>query len=127
MLNSKVFYSALGLWLITIGLSTAADAHHSFAMFDQKKLSAIKGTINKVDWRNPHAYVEIFVGEGAKVKKYIFECRSPNELSQWGWKRDSVKAGEKVTVQFFPFRSVNSNGGMVYSLTQANGRVLKAN
>ena len=76
-------------------------AHHSFAAeYDSNKPVALKGTVTKVDWTNPHArfYVDVKDKEG-KVVNWNFELASPNVLIRNGWSRKSLKEGDEVTVQ----------------------------
>ena len=72
--------------LITLLAGVApVEAHHSFAMFDKNKPTTVKGTIRKVEWMNPHAYLFIDVtGEGGATRQYAIECSSPNELKRFG-------------------------------------------
>ncbi len=83
--------------------AVTALAHHSFAAeYDSNKQVTITGTVNKVAWVNPHAYVYIDVkDESGKVTTWAFESLSPNALARQGWTRNSLKAGEKVTVNGF--------------------------
>src|SRR5689334_21860025 len=91
-------------WLtasLTVLLAGVApvEAHHSFAMFDKNNPTKVKGTISKVEWMNPHAYLFVdVVGEGGATRQYAIECSSPNELKRFGWKASSVKVGDTVTV-----------------------------
>ncbi|MBZ5576312.1 MAG: hypothetical protein LAP40_07135 [Acidobacteriia bacterium] len=85
------------------GLLVAAApclAHHSFAAeYDSKKPITVKGVVTKVAWVNPHAYVWVDVkDESSKVTTWAFETLSPNALAQQGWTRNSLKAGDQVTV-----------------------------
>ena len=76
-------------------------AHHSFdAEYDSKKPITISGIVTKVDWVNPHAFVFIDTKEecGA-VKNYKIEMGPPYALVRGGWKRDTVKIGDRVTVK----------------------------
>ena len=75
-------------------------AHHSFAAeYDAKKPIELKGTITKVDWMNPHVYFYIDVkDESGKVSNWEFELGSPNGLMRKGWTRNSLKEGDKITV-----------------------------
>ena len=77
-----------------------AMAHHSFqAEYDATKTVTVKGTIQKLEWVNPHAYFWIDVKDASgKVTTYAFECLSPNALARQGWNRNSLKKGEEVTV-----------------------------
>ena len=75
-------------------------AHHSFAAeYDSNKTITIHGNVQKVAWVNPHAYVWVDVkDESGKVTTYAFESLSPNALMRGGWTRNSLKAGDEVTV-----------------------------
>ena len=97
--------------LNTIGLITVSSvllmtakpvaAHHSFdAEYDSKKTTTISGYVTKLDWVNPHAFVFIDTkDESGAVKNFKVEMGPPYALVRGGWKRDTVKIGDKVTVQ----------------------------
>lgn len=76
-------------------------AHHSFdAEYDSKKTTTISGFVTKLDWVNPHAFVFIDTkDETGVVKNFKVEMGPPYALVRGGWKRDTVKIGDKVTVQ----------------------------
>ena len=78
-----------------------ALAHHSFqAEYDQNKPVTVKGTVNRVAWVNPHAYIYINVKDDAgKVSTWAFETLSPNALARQGWTSKSLQPGEAVTVE----------------------------
>jgi len=87
-----------------IALCTApAWAHHSFAAeYDSSKVVTVKGTVTKLAWVNPHAYVYVDVkDENGKVTSWAFESLSPNALARQGWTRNSLKAGDQVTVEAY--------------------------
>jgi hypothetical protein len=82
-------------------LTTAAvSAHHSFdAEYDAKKPITVTGFVTKLDWINPHAYVYVDVkDDGGAVKNYKIEMGPPYALVRGGWKRETVKIGDKVTI-----------------------------
>ena len=83
-------------------LAAAAQlfAHHSFAAeFDASKRVTLKGTVTKVDWRNPHIYVYLNVKDNTgKVTEWACEGGPPNVLLREGWNRNSVKEGDEVTI-----------------------------
>jgi DNA/RNA endonuclease YhcR with UshA esterase domain len=85
---------------LTILTVTAAMAHHSFdAEYDSKKPITVTGTVTKVDWVNPHAYVSIdSKDESGTVKNYKIEMGPPYALARGGWKRDTLNIGDRVTV-----------------------------
>jgi hypothetical protein len=78
-----------------------AVAHHSFdAEYDSKKPITVSGVVTKLDWVNPHAFVFIDTrDEGGAVKSFKIEMGPPYALVRGGWKRDTVKIGDKVTVE----------------------------
>ena len=83
-------------------LAAAAQmfAHHSFAAeFDANKRVTLKGTVTKVDWRNPHIYVYLNVKDDrGGVTEWACEGGPPNVLLREGWTRNSVKEGDEVTI-----------------------------
>jgi hypothetical protein len=91
-------------WLIVAGiglvLASAAWAHHSESEFDFKSVVEVKGNVVNLDWRSPHArlYVDVLNGQGNTVK-WDFELPSPMTLMRRGWKRNSLRPGDAVTVK----------------------------
>src|SRR5580692_8860461 len=78
-----------------------ALAHHSFAAeYDARKPVKVSGTVTKMEWMNPHArfYVDVKDDSG-KVTNWNFELGAIPTLLKQGWKRDSLKAGDQVTVE----------------------------
>lgn len=76
-------------------------AHHSFAAeYDSSKPIKITGTVTKMEWMNPHArfYVDVKSDDG-KVANWNFELGAIPVLLKQGWRRDSLKAGDQVTVE----------------------------
>jgi hypothetical protein len=78
-----------------------ALAHHSFeAEYDGSHTTTLSGIVTKVDWVNPHAYIFINTkDEAGAVKEIRFELGPPYALVRGGWKRDTVKIGDKITVE----------------------------
>jgi hypothetical protein len=74
--------------------------HHSFAAeFDSTKPVELKGTVTRLDWVNPHAWIYLDVkDEKGNVTSWGFELGSPNLLMRNGWTRESLKAGDAVIV-----------------------------
>lgn len=91
-----------------------AFAHHSFAMFDNTKSIALEGTIKEFQWTNPHSWVRIVVTDGSsKETEYLIEGGSPNGLARQGWKRSSLKPGDKVVLVMHPLKDGTAGGSLV--------------
>jgi hypothetical protein len=105
-------------------LSGPVFAHHSFAMFDQKKDVTLKGTVREFQWTNPHAFIHIEVPNDSGGKDlWQVELNSPNNLRRQGWKSTSVKVGDQVTLVVKPLRDGNK-GGLFVSAKLPDGTVL---
>src|SRR5579872_6268867 len=76
-------------------------AHHSFsAEFDANKVVTLEGVVTKVAWANPHVYFFIDVKDSnGAVVNWGCETAGPNQLFRQGWRRDSMKVGDHVTVR----------------------------
>jgi hypothetical protein len=87
-------------------------AHHAFAAeFDVNQPFKVRGTVTKVEWVNPHAwlYVDVKDSEG-KVVNWHFELGAPNALFRLGWKKDSIATGTEVEITGFRAKSVENVG-----------------
>ena len=76
-------------------------AHHSFdAEFDRTKPITITGIVTKVEWTNPHVwfYVNVKDPKTGEVTNWGAEMGPPHGLQRGGWRRDTMKIGEEVTV-----------------------------
>ena len=105
-------------------------AHHSFAAeYDADKPVTVKGVVERVAWVNPHAYIYINVtDESGEAKLWAFESLSPNALARQGWTRDSLAAGEEVTIEGFMAKDglpLSDGSGAVHAnsrlITRADG------
>jgi Family of unknown function (DUF6152) len=85
---------------VNLALASAAMAHHSQSEFDFKSVVEVEGFVTSLDWRSPHSrlYVEALDAQGKSVN-WDFELPSPMTLMRRGWKRDSLKPGERVRIK----------------------------
>jgi hypothetical protein len=118
---------SLGVTIVFAGLLAALPVfgHHSgAAVFDTTKKLALKGVVTKMEWTNPHAhfYLDVKDADGA-VTSWNLELASPSILLRNGWKRDSLKAGDAVTVSGSPAKD-NSKFGIAQSIEFADGHKL---
>jgi hypothetical protein len=75
-------------------------AHHSFRVqYDESQAVTISGAVTKVIWKNPHVHLFVDVKDtGGRISNWELELASPNGPLAEGWKVDSVKPGDQVTV-----------------------------
>jgi hypothetical protein len=102
-----------------------ARAHHAFsAEFDTEKPIKFKGTVTKMEWINPHAWIHIDVkGEDGKVTEWMIEAAAPNSLLRRGWTKNSLPVGTEIIVEGFQAKdSANRANGSVITFT--DGRKL---
>lgn len=108
---------------LLLGACLPALAHHSFAMFDQKTQVSIKGTVREFQWTNPHAFIHVQVPDNADGSDiWQVELNSPNNLKRQGWKSNTLKVGDVVTVVLNPLKD-GSKGGLFVSIKMADGSV----
>jgi hypothetical protein len=104
--------------------STAAVAHHSFAMFDQSKSVTVEGTVKSVDYANPHVWVDMTVMNAQNQPiTWSFEGGNLGGLYRMGWTKDTIRAGDKIKMEAHPIKD-GTPGGQIMRVTLSDGRVL---
>ena len=97
----RVRASVLVAVLSLLAAAVPLLAHHSFAAeYDATKPITVSGTVTKVEWMNPHGrfYVDVKETDG-KITHWNFELGAIPVLLKQGWRKDSLKAGDQVTVE----------------------------
>jgi hypothetical protein len=80
-------------------LTLPAAAHHSGAMFDDKKSVTLSGTVKEFQWTNPHCWIEMLVpAANGKAVEWSVEMGAPFEVIRTGLRPGTIKAGDKITV-----------------------------
>jgi hypothetical protein len=103
----------------------SAFAHHAFsAEFDANTPIKLEGTVAKMEWVNPHAwiYVDVKKPDGT-IEQWKIEGGTPNALFRRGFTKDSLKAGTVIVVSGFRAKdgTLKGNGR---DLTFPDGRKL---
>ncbi len=113
------------LTVVILVIWVPVNAHHSFAaVFDVDTSVAVSGTVTKVEWMNPHAWIYIEVEDGTgESTNWAFELGSPNGLMRRGWTRKTVQVGDTINVAGYRARD-GSNRGNVKSIVLADGTEL---
>lgn len=117
----------VGSLALAVGFVVAAvpaGAHHSFAAaFDTTKPVTVKGVITEVRLQNPHSFffLDVTDDSGKKVA-WSFEAGTPTSLIRSGYKRDSVKAGDVVTIRGSHARDPHVNFGAAREVIMEDGR-----
>ena len=100
-----------------------AVAHHSFAAeFDAEKPVTLKGTVVKWEMMNPHGWITMDVaGPAGEKVRWMVETSNPNGLMRLGWSKNSLKAGDQITVEAYKAKD-GSNTANAARVTLADGR-----
>jgi hypothetical protein len=115
--------TTMSLLLAATPMATA-QAHHSTAEFNYAGTVILKGTIKEVQWTNPHSYIQLLVPKkGGGLDQWGVEIGAPAINVRLGWRKDSVKPGDTVTLNIAPARN-GTNYGTLRTLTFADGRTL---
>ena len=105
-----------------LGSGEAAFAHHSFAAFDMKQELWLSGTVSEVQYKNPHAWVFLDVTDAnGNTETWAIESGGPNILKRMGWKKNTIKVGDRVKALIHPMRDSTKKGGSLVTFILADG------
>jgi len=101
---NKNLLSAL---IVLLVVSSSSLAHHGTGVsYDQTKSVILTGTLTKFSWTNPHCYVELDVkNSSGQVVHWAGEMNSPGVLKVAGWTKETIKAGDQVTLSVHPAKA----------------------
>jgi len=102
--------------LLSFGLAAPAAAHHSGAMFDPTKSLVLKGTVREFQWTSPHCFVQLMETTPTGLSEWSVEMGAPIQLTRLGWKKTTLKPGDKATITVHPLRDGGRGGVFVSGL-----------
>jgi hypothetical protein len=99
-MRMKVSLIALAASVVLVAAVQVA-AHHSFAAeYDGNKPITLRGTVTKMEWINPHAWIHLDVkNSDGTVTKWMIEGAAPNALVRRGWNKNSLPPGMEILVE----------------------------
>jgi hypothetical protein len=113
MINRAVIISSLLVGLLAV--SVPMLAHHGAASFDETKTVTVTGTVTEYIWANPHVYVKLDAkDDSGKTEHWVVEAQNPVSMNAIGWRKDTFKPGDVVSVDVNQAKNgspVGSTGG----------------
>jgi hypothetical protein len=117
-------HKSVCLGVSLLAMPTVAFAHHSRVMYEPMKTMTIKGTVKEFSWQNPHSWLYVVArNERGQSATWALEANSAGNLARDGWKADSLKPGDLISVTFRPMKD-GSRAGLLGTATLADGRML---
>ena len=105
--------------------ATVAVAHHSVAAYDLSRAVNASGTVKEFFWTSPHSFLELMVSTSSGgTELWTLETGTPNSNARAGWRKDSIKPGDRIQVTFSPIKN-GSLHGLLRTLVLPDGKVLR--
>jgi Family of unknown function (DUF6152) len=105
-------------------LATPGFAHHGTAAYQEDKQITVTGTVTEFSFANPHTlvYLDVKQSDGT-IAKWQGEMTSPNHLMRAGWTKNTLEAGEVITISGLPAKKGMSSL-WIRKIVKANGTEL---
>jgi Family of unknown function (DUF6152) len=118
---SKLMLTVLAAMTVAAG---TAFAHHSPAVFDHTKKITIVGVVTEFMWSSPHSWIRLDVtDEQGRVANWGVEMDPATMLARNGWRSNTIKPGDKVSISIHPLRN-DEKGGQYISITLPDGSTI---
>ena len=116
------------LFLVAIyflAISVPLFAHHGAAAFNTDKKLTMKATVTQWFWANPHCFLKFdSKNDKGEVEHWVVETSNPPDMINKGWSKETLTAGEQVTVTIFPVKNGKLVGRLI-SVLLPNGQTLQ--
>jgi Family of unknown function (DUF6152) len=126
-MTNKLVISRLATVLLLLSLAAVTYAHHGIvAWFDMSRSMTVKGTVTSFEWTNPHSYIYFDVkDEKGAIAKWSAEMGGVPMLGLAGWRRETVKPGDEITLIGKPAKD-GKHSMLLDKAILANGQELPA-
>jgi hypothetical protein len=102
----------------------AALAHHSPIIFDRTRKVTIEGVVTEFKWSSPHSWIHLDVTDSTgKTANWGIEMNPASVLARGGWRSNTIKPGDKVSIVVYPLRN-DEKGGQYISIKLPDGSTL---
>ena len=120
----RTFFS-ISIAVLGVFAAVPLAAHHAFtAEFDAQQPITLHGTVTKVEWTNPHAWINLEVkGEDGQIVAWRVEAGAPNALLRRGFTKNYLPPGAEIVVQGFRAKD-GSNRANGSNVTTPDGKRL---
>ena len=109
---------------LMLSAAGAALAHHSYAAFDRTKTVDVTGTVETIEWTNPHIWVFLQApGPDGKMTRWAVEGDGPGGMERAGWKKSAAKPGDKITLTINPMITGQVGGHYVTAVLPGNVQI----
>ena len=115
----------VGFTLLATAMLCAGNAqsHHSYAMYDKREVK-LQGTVKEFQWTNPHIFLQVLVPDASgQMVEWAIEGDGPGQLARKGWKFNTFKPGDKVTLGIAPLRDGSHAGGLIFIQKEGGERL----
>ncbi len=112
------------VWVMSV-FTPGAFAHHSTSLFDGETVTTVEGQVTRVAWLSPHIFILVETTEpDGEVVEWRFESVSIPIMVREGWLEDSLREGERVTVEGYRVRNSNARYGWLRRVVKEDGTIL---
>jgi hypothetical protein len=119
----RTLIAAALLATVSAVVPVAVVAHHSAAMFDEKKTITVDGVVKEFQYTNPHSWLLVDVtGPDGKVVTWGFEAEGPSTLQRAGIRPSELPVGTRLSITGRPMKDGRPAATWEYAVRQKDGK-----